>query len=206
MSIDRSIIESIQRISGSQLTDKVSFFAAIVDSVDEDSRTCTATTLNSQGEVTMENIKLMGSVDDGFLLIPALDSTIIIGYSTMNEPFVAQFSAIDKVVIIVGTNNVSIEITNDEILIENKDSKLALSDSLIKFNEGNLGGLVKVEQILEKINNLESKVNAIITAFNSHVHTGVTTGAGSSAVSPTQVSGALTPTTKSEIENTKIVQ
>lgn len=206
MSTDRSIIEAIQRISGTQLTDKVSLFTAIVDSVDENARTCIVTTLNSQGELTIENVQLMASVDDGFLLIPAIDSTVVVAYSTMNQPFIAQYSSLEKAVLIVGENNVSLEITNEEILLEIANTKLSLADGKTKFNDGSLGGMVKVNDILTKLNNLENKVNAIISAFNSHVHTGVTTGAGSSGVTPTSITGTLTPTTKSEIENNKIVQ
>lgn len=205
-SAKRKIIESIQRLSGTQLTDKVNLLSAIVDSVDEDKRTCVVTSLNSQGEYSLENVQLMASVDDGFLLIPAIDSTVMVAFSTMTPPFIAQYSAIDKVFIIVGQSNVSLEISNEEILLEIADTKLSLTDGLTKFNDGNLGGLLKVNDVLQKINNLENKVNAIITIFNNHVHTGVTTGAGSSAISPTPISGTLTPTQKSEIENTKIVQ
>lgn len=62
-------------------------------------------------------------------------------------------------------------------------------------------GLVKVGDLVTKLNNLENKVNSIISTFNSHVHTGVTTGGGSSAVSPTPVTGTLTPTQQTDIEN-----
>lgn len=206
MSADRAIIEAIQKISGTQLTDKVSLFSAIVDSVDEDARTCIVTTLNSQGEITLENVQLMASVDDGLLLIPALDSTVVVAYSTMNQPFIAQYSSLEKAVLIVGDNNVSLEITNAEILLEIANTKLSLIDGKTKFNDGNLGGLVKVNDILTKLNNLENKVNTIISTFNSHTHLGVTTGAGTSGTSPTPITGTLTPTTKSEIENDKIIQ
>lgn len=66
------------------------------------------------------------------------------------------------------------------------------------------GGLVMVSDLVVKLNNLEGKVNSIIAAFNSHVHTGVTTGPGSSAVTPTPISGTLTPTQIRDIENPNV--
>lgn len=62
-------------------------------------------------------------------------------------------------------------------------------------------GLVKVAELVDKLNNLENKVNDIISKFNSHTHTGVTTGGGASGTTATVVSGTLTPTNQSEIEN-----
>lgn len=67
-----------------------------------------------------------------------------------------------------------------------------------------LGGLVKVIELTNKLNNLENKVNSIISSFNSHVHTGVTTGPGSSGTTVSLVVGELTPTQRSEIENQNV--
>ena len=74
----------------------------------------------------------------------------------------------------------------------------------IKFLDGSYGGLVKIIDLVTKINNLEDKVNTIISTFNSHVHTGVTTGGGSSGTTPTTVSGTLTQTVRGDIENTEV--
>ncbi len=71
----------------------------------------------------------------------------------------------------------------------------------IKMLDGSYGGLIKISDLITKLNNLENKVNSIITTFNAHVHTGVTTGGGSSAISPTPITGTLTPTQIADIEN-----
>lgn len=65
-------------------------------------------------------------------------------------------------------------------------------------------GLVRVSDLTTKLNNLENKLNSIISIFNTHVHSGVQTGSGSSAVTPTLITGTITPTNQSEIENTKV--
>lgn len=57
------------------------------------------------------------------------------------------------------------------------------------------GGLVKVSDLVDKLNALENKVNSIINTFNLHTHAGT----GSPPV-PT-ITGTLTPTTINDIEN-----
>jgi hypothetical protein len=66
------------------------------------------------------------------------------------------------------------------------------------------GGLVKVNDLVSKLNNLENKVNAMILIFNAHVHAGVTPGTGSSLVTPTLIAGTLIPTTANELQNNTV--
>ena len=60
------------------------------------------------------------------------------------------------------------------------------------------GGLVKVIELIQKLNALENKVNQIITAYDAHGHTAFNT--------PTNgvVTGMLIPTQRREIENANI--
>lgn len=60
------------------------------------------------------------------------------------------------------------------------------------------GGLVRVSDLVDKLNALENKVNGIINTFNLHTHAG--TG---SPPTPT-ITGTLTPTQITDIENTKV--
>ena len=72
----------------------------------------------------------------------------------------------------------------------------------IQLNGSNYDGLVKVNDLVTKLNNLENKVNGIIATFNAHTHPyiNVVTPANTSAAS-TPVVGTLTPTVKANIEN-----
>lgn len=193
-------------MTGTQLSDTVRILLATVDSVDEAKRTCTVTTVSGQGSFTIENVQLMPSVDDGLFLIPQIGTTVIVVYSVYNQPFIALFSGLEKIVITAGENNAAISVTGDGLLLEIGETTVQIADDEIKFNDGALGGLVKVAELTTKLNNLENKVNTLITTFNTHVHTGVTTGPGSSATTPTTVNGTLTPTQQQDIENKKIKQ
>lgn len=68
-----------------------------------------------------------------------------------------------------------------------------LSELWLRGNQ--FEGLVKVSDLVTKLNNLEDKVNSLLTAYNTHTHA----SAGAPPV-PT-VTGTLTPTTQNEIEN-----
>lgn len=76
----------------------------------------------------------------------------------------------------------------------------------IQLNGDTYHGLVKIEDLVTKLNNLESKVNTIISTFNAHTHpyVNVATPAATS-VSATPVTGTLTPTQKADLENTKVL-
>jgi hypothetical protein len=189
MSDDRAIIEAIQKISGTQLNDKVRLYAASVVSVDEPTRTCVVTTISSQGSMTIENVQLMASLDDGILLLPAVDSTVIVSYSTYNQPFISLFSELQKVLLIVGS------------------SILSIKDGIIQFNDGSNGGLVEVIKLTTKLNNLENLVNDLVSKYNTHTHIlTLTSGTGTAAPTAAPESTVITPTQRSDIENTLIKQ
>jgi hypothetical protein len=68
---------------------------------------------------------------------------------------------------------------------------------------GEFGGLVKVVELTQKLNNLENKVNEIISIFGTHTHGVVAVGSPTSPTS-TPVSGSLTPTQRLDIENINV--
>lgn len=72
----------------------------------------------------------------------------------------------------------------------------------IRLNGDNYDGLVKISDLITKLNNLENKVNIIINTFNAHTHpyVNVSTPATTSP-SATPVVGTLTPTQQVELEN-----
>lgn len=74
----------------------------------------------------------------------------------------------------------------------------------VVYFDGSLGGLIRINDLVTKVNAIENKVNEIISTFNTHVHSGVTTGAGSSAVTPTGIVGTLTNTVVADLENDKV--
>ena len=71
----------------------------------------------------------------------------------------------------------------------------------IYLNGNNHDGLVKVGDLVTKLNNLENKVNEIIGLYNTHVHVETS---GSTLPTTSIVSGVLIPTIQANLENTTV--
>lgn len=99
---DRSIIEAIQRISGTQLTDTVRAFDGTVESVNEPERTCSVVVVAGQSAVTIPDVRLMAAIDDGVLIIPEIDSTVTVITSTYGDPYVSTFSEVARIIFMGG--------------------------------------------------------------------------------------------------------
>lgn len=178
MSEERDIKNAIREIAGS-FTDQVSVYVCSVDSVNIDERTCDCTIISGDADNQIPSVQLSSEPNDGFIIEPEVGSTVIVGLTIRSTPFVMMFSEVKNVYL--------------------------TASQKITFNTGNFGGLIKVEQLVSKLNALENKVNSLIGKFNSHTHTGVTTGAGTSGTTATQELGTLSNTARADIENDKII-
>jgi hypothetical protein len=184
---DSKIERAVRQLAGMDASDKVSMLLCTVESVDLDSRTCTCANITGTAVADVLDAQLMAEVDDGVLHVPTINSTVIVVMSKYAPPYVAMFSELDRIYTVVG------------------NSVIDVTPGKITLNDGAFGGLVKVIDLTSKLNALENKVNALITAHNTHVHGGVTFGSDSTTTTPSQVPGQLTPTERSEIENTTII-
>jgi len=75
----------------------------------------------------------------------------------------------------------------------------------VTFHGGTLKGMLKLEKTVEKLNNLENKVNDLIAACSSQVVTLAPSGTFPLASFFTSVT-ALTPTVEADVKNDKIKQ
>jgi hypothetical protein len=181
---DRQIQEAVQRLAGVQLADQVYLVEGTVTAVDVSTRTCTVLVGSDQSEYELPGVRLMAEVDDGVLIIPSVDSPIIVGYSKRILPFVCQFSQVERVLTVTGGTSIEVK------------------DGLIQLNDGSYGGLVQVTALVKKMNALEDLLNDLITKYNTHIHP-----ASSGTTSPTasQETRTITARTKqADLENTSV--
>jgi hypothetical protein len=183
---NRQLSDAVGILAGTLGQDKVNILKGSVVSVDLSSRTCVVLAITGQTAKNIKGVLLMASVDDGWLIEPEVGSLVVITYSKYTQAFVSMFSAIANVYLVVGS------------------SMITVGSSLVKVNDGGYGGVVKVEDLVSKINRLESKVNDLITKFNNHSHI-LTLSSGSGTAAPTvTVETQITPvTSRDDIENTK---
>ena len=180
MAGEREIQEAVERLSGTKGTDTVTIVECTVNSVNESQRTCDCTTISG---LPVSGVRLMAEVEDGVLVIPAVDSVLIVGYSKTITPFVCQFSSIDKVLVITG------------------DTTVEIKDGLIKFNDGSFEGLVKVADLVTKLNTLEQDLNTLKSVFNSWVVSPADGGAALKATAATWYAQTITETVQNDLEN-----
>ena len=171
----RAFKDAIQILAGTYNKDLVSILLCNVNdnSKAESNFTIDCTPISGESTTPIPNVKLNAEKNDGFLIIPPNNSTVLVMTSNRNDYFVFMYSDIEKVVCIIDNNN---SFTFD-------------SNGFI-WNEGINGGLVKVNALLAKINTLEAKINQIAT--------------WALTVTPPVTIAPITPTTLTEIEDTKI--
>lgn len=180
---ERDIQEAVQKLAGTHLRDNIELVQCTVASVDLSTRTCDCTPISGVAVTDIPNVQLMAEVDDGFLIIPTVGSTVFVLHSTRHAPYIELFSQIDGVMVIVG------------------NVQLVINGSGIQLGDGSFGGLIQIQQLVEKLNNLENAVTSHIAKFNTHTHAGVQAGAGTTATPIPTDDQNLTLTLQSDLEN-----
>lgn len=187
---NRELEESIQRIAGTYGISFVKLIECTVVSVDRSKRICVAN--SSDAKINSDNfeVNLMPEISDGELDIPSKDSTIIVAYNDYIKPFVVSKTWIDEKEIIVGNQAWNI-----------KDGKQV-------FNDGSYGGLIIIEKLIEKINNLEKQLNKMTQTWDSFCSSyvpGSPAFTGSPAtLTSSLIKSTLTETKRDDIENKSI--
>ncbi len=186
MGLNEQLRQAIRQLAGTDLVDGVTSFDCTVVSVDEDNFTCVVDAIGDNATTEIPDVRLAAEGNDGFTLIPSVGSTVTVVKTDRGLAYVSMFSDIDKVIVIIN---------NTKVIIE---------DGKITFNDGAFYGLAKVAELTQKYNNLENQMNSILVALQ-----GVIVPLAPSGTYPFAPLFAaltpLTPTTQTEIENTKII-
>jgi hypothetical protein len=173
---DRQVKEAIMHLAGTHGKDEVFLVQCEVNSVNEAARTCDVTTISGRSQYSIDDVALMPIVDDGVLIIPTIGSTVLVIHNNRNVKFICQFSEIDKFLVISG------------------GSIMEIKDGSITFNDGSYNGLVRVEDLTTKLNDMIRNINIEL----AKIQVGIAAGGGS--YSPVNLQNF----NKSDYENTKV--
>jgi hypothetical protein len=185
---DRKIIEAIQQLAGTHLSDEVSIIPCAVTSVNKGERTCDCTAIGGKSDIDFPTVRLQAEISDGMLIIPAIDSVVFVAYTKRLEPFVCLFSEVDYVVFDIGGS--TLEISNN---------------GKIRLNDGSYGGLTKTKELQKQLNLTNSLLTSLLGIINGPPIPEAGNGAPSSL--QTALKSALTGQklgTFTNIENTQI--
>lgn len=124
--------------------------------------------------------------EDGLILVPKIGSEVVVAKINTSQFIMIASTELELLKIQIGVQ------------------KMVLDKNGFVFNDGNLEGMVKINELVDKLNKIENKVNSLINHYNTHNHAhpqGPTTGL------LVQFSGGgLTLTQKIDLENIKIKQ
>jgi len=143
------------------------FFYAEVTKITGD--TCSA----KVGDLELTDVRLRATDDnnkDKLMLTPKINSKVIVGANHGDLRDLVVIKVDDPAKIYYKHNKVTIDIDGDS--------------GKIKINGGDLGGLIKIEELVKRFNKLEDYVKNFKTKYDAHVHL-VAQSIGAAA-SPTQ--------------------
>lgn len=154
-----TIQEAIQQLSsaGKEIYCKI----CTVDAVDEDARTVDCSPLDESAPLVGVNLQANQNAGTGVVGIPAVGSYVVVGFLSPSAAVVILTEKIDRYLVDIGDAHA--RITAGQIDIAVKDSTVKVDSGGIVMNGGELGGLVKIGELTDKLNEL-------IDAFNAHTH------------------------------------
>lgn len=163
--------------------DEIYSIVAKVTSVDETERTCDVEPINGDAEIFGVRLQADINSTNGFVMIPTVDSNVVVTFLNQSTGFVSVFSDVEKIHVV----------SNTEMTIDCSD---------ITFNGGSNDGLVIVGNLVNKLNAIENWITQFATVWSTHVHTDPISGSTGTTVSPAPT--PPTTTIQSDLENTEI--
>lgn len=108
------------------------------------------------------NLQANQEGDTGVVCFPAVGSYVIVAFISPAVAAVVLCDKIDRARLSIGQT----QITVDAEVVDTSlgDTSFRITPEGVQFNGGKFGGLLKIEQLTEKFNEL-------IRAFNTHTHT-----------------------------------
>lgn len=146
----RKLRTSIQQMAGTFNKDLVDILLCTVDSISSDGFTCSCTPISGKSTASIPGVKLNAEKNDGFLITPTIGSTVLVATSTRNNYYVFLYSDIDKITCIIDTNN-SYEFDSNGFI----------------WNDGLLGGMVKINDLKIQLTTIQTEINTLKTAITA---------------------------------------
>lgn len=123
-----------------------------VTSVDRDARAVDCEPLDESAPILGCSLQGDQEGEEGFLLLPKVGSYVIVGLVDGQD-----------------TGAVLLTDTLDALELKIGDKTLHFTSEGIVFNGGDLGGLIKVEELTTKLNTIEQDINSLKQAFSTWV-------------------------------------
>lgn len=157
----------------------------VIASVDEAAFTCDVSIRNSESETPTTffdvPLRVLVSNQASVIEIPEINTQCVICFRDSN-------------------------IGRPQILMIHKALKILVICDQVTFNGGTLGGMVKVNDLVTRLNTIEQDINVLKTAFSAWVVVPTDGGAALKTAATAWYSQQLQPTQVNQLENIKIKQ
>ena len=192
MSDLRNIIRQLAQPDGETVA-----LVCTVDEVDKTARTIDCTPINEGAPLLGVNLQANQEADYGFCLFPEKGSFVVVGFVADGAAGVVLLTEkIESAEIVIG----------DGLRIKTEKMSADINRENIIFNGGDLGGLIKVEDLTKRLNLIENDINKLKTAMSGWTPAPQDGGAALKTAAASWYGAQLTTTKRGDYENTKIKQ
>ena len=144
-----AIVEALSRVtnSGKEL---YSIIGKVIK-IDDKKRTCVIEPRN--GSANIYGVRLQSGLSgvNGLCIFPVLDSYVVVTFLNKSAAYVALCGEIEKLILVI--DKMTFEFSKDGFV----------------FNGGDLGGLIKVDELTTQINKNTAAINALQKTINAWI-------------------------------------
>lgn len=176
-----------------------------VDEVDKDARTIDCTPINEGAPLLGVNLQANQEADYGICVFPEKGSFVVVGFVADGAAGVVLLTEkIESAEIVIGDTSAVMDA--DGVRIDTAKMSAHINQEDIIFNGGDLGGLVKVEDLTKRLNLIENDINNLKTVFTGWVPVPQDGGGALKGAISSWAGSQLVTTQRGDYENTKIKQ
>ncbi len=185
---------------------------ARVKSVNKDEMECTVTLISNE-DLEIEEVNLKAVIDgtqNGFIRIPKADSVVLISpiENTDGDHYVVMYSDIDEILFVQNDKEIlNIDDEGNILFLNDAEAGSALrveSSGNVIFHEGENNGLIIIQNLVDKLNNIENKLNDLINDYTTHNHAHPQGPTTAFFPPPPPIISALVETQVADLENDKV--
>ncbi len=200
MSDLRNIIRQLAQPDGETVA-----LVCTVDEVDKTARTINCTPINEGAPLLGVNLQANQEADYGFCLFPEKGSFVVVGFVADGAAGVVLLTEkIESAEIVIGDTSAVMDAVGFRIKTEKMSADINREN--IIFNGGDLGGLIKIEDLTKRLNLIENDINKLKTAMSGWTPVPQDGGAALKTAAASWYGAQLTTTKRGDYENTKIKQ
>lgn len=196
----KDIIRQLANEGGS-----ASLLVGTVSAVDTEARTVDVEPINEDAPILGVNLQANQEATKGVVLFPRKGSYVVVAMLSGYAAGVVVLTEDVESMEVNINDGTKLVITEDGMNLNVKDGiTLDIDDSAAVFNGGDLGGIINIEDLTSKLNNIEREINNLKTVFSSWAPVPQDGGAALKASVASWAGKQLTLSKRGDYEDKKI--